>query len=458
MWSATGQNPPVKELVTAAQVRSLTPQQAAQGLPVRLNGVVTFCDEGLNTRFVQDATAGIYFSGLKTNTPALSAGQVVEIEGLTSPGAYAPIIIPDSIKVIGDGNLPDASPVSGQRLLSGQEDSQLVQVKGIVRSIRFDQVTKQYWIDLVVDGERFTACASQIPTKQPEELVDSVVKVQGVCSTQFNHQRQLFGIRLLAPRATDLVVEKPAPANPFDIPAQDISSLLQFTPQGNLGHRVKLSGTVACAEPGEVVFIQNEKAGVCCQTQLRTPLQPGDRVEVIGFPAKGEYTPVLEDAVYRKVSDGTAPAPVSLNLDEILAGSNDCRLIQTSARIVDRTMHGREQFLVLAQNDFTFNAYLVQPGTGPGLDALKNGSDVSIKGICLIERGSGWRGGGDWRAKSFRLLIRSPADVEIQSDPPILVQSNIWPAIGVLIGVILLLLLWIVALYRRVNVASRVKV
>ena len=218
---AAGQNPPAQELLTAAQVRSLTPQQAAQQLPVRLKGVVTFCDEGLNSRFVQDSTAGIYFRDLNTNMPALTAGQMVEIEGVTSPGEYAPVIIPSSIKVVGEGNLPDAKPVTGQQLVSGQEDSQLVQVSGIVRAVQFDQVTRQYWIDVVTDGERFSAYVREIPAAQPEELVDSVVKVQGVCVTLFNRQRQLFGIRLLTPRATDLMVEKPAPGNPFDIPAQD---------------------------------------------------------------------------------------------------------------------------------------------------------------------------------------------------------------------------------------------
>ena len=306
---AAGQAPPAQELLTAAQVRSLTPQQATQALPVRLKGVVTFCEEGLNSRFVQDDTAGIYFRALNTNMPALTAGQRVEIEGVTSPGEYAPVIIPGSIKVIGEANLPDAKPVTGQQLVSGQEDSQFVQVRGIVRSVSFDPATRQYWIDVVTDGERFSAYARQIPATQPGELVDSVVKVQGVCVTLFNRQRQLFGVRLLTPRAADLMVEQPASGNPFDIPAQDLSSLLQFTPQGNFGHRVKLSGTVAYAEPGAAVFIQNEKAGVYCQTQLRTPLQPGDQVEVLGFPAKGEYTPILEDAIYRKVGEAQHPCP-----------------------------------------------------------------------------------------------------------------------------------------------------
>ena len=233
---------------------------------------------------------------------------------------------------------------------------------------------------------------------------------------------------------------------------------MQFTPQGNSGHRVKLSGTVAYAEPGAAVFIQNEKAGVYCQTQLRTPLQPGDQVEVLGFPAKGEYNPVLEDAIYRKVGEGAAPVPVKLNLDEILSGSNDCQLIQTSARIIDRTLHGREQFLVLQQDGFTFNAYLGPAETGVGFDALKSGSDVLVTGICLIERGSGWRGGADWRAKSFRLLLRSPADVVVQSAPLIGMPFNVWPAIGVLLAVILILLLWIVVLHRRIKASRAQKV
>ena len=451
MGLAAGQNPSAEELVTAAQVRSLTPQQAAKGLPVRLKGVITYCDQSLNSRFVQDDTAGIYFFDMRSNMPALTAGQTVEIEGITSPGAYAPVIVPRSIKVVGEGKLPEAKPVTGQQLNSGQEDSQFVQVRGIVRSVRFDQFTKQFWVGLVVDGEKFTAFVSQIPVTKPEELVDSVVKVQGVCITLFNNKRQLFGTRLLTPRPSDLTVEEPAPKDPFDIPTQDLSSLLQFTPQGNQGHRVKLSGTVAYAEPGDAVFIQNDKAGVYCQTQVSTPLQPGDQVEVVGFPARGEYTPILEDSIYRKVGSGTAPVPVTLTFEEILSGSNDCRLIQTSARIIDRTLHGREQFLVLGQDGFTFNAYLGQAENGLGLSALKSGSDVMATGICLIERGSGWRGGEDSRAKSFRLLLRSPADVVVQSEPPVWTQFGVRRTVGVLLAVILIMLLWIVDLYRRVR-------
>src|SRR5512135_858731 len=72
----------------ADQVRRLTPEQAEQHLEVRIKGVVTFSDERLYSRFVQDETAGIYLNEL-TNGPALVPGQLVEIEGQTGAGEYA---------------------------------------------------------------------------------------------------------------------------------------------------------------------------------------------------------------------------------------------------------------------------------------------------------------------------------------------------------------------------------
>ena len=447
---SVAQNSSAGELRTAAQVRSLTPQQAGERLPVRLRGVVTFYDEGLYSRFIQDDTAGIYLREM-SNMPALTPGQVVEVDGVTSPGEYAPIIVPISVKVVGEGNLPAAKPVSLEQLVSGQEDSQFVEVSGIVRSVRFEEESQHYLVDLVMGGERFTAYAKKLPVERTGELVDSTVKVRGVYSTLFNRLRQLFGFRLLMPRASDLVIEKPAPGNPFDIPTQSLSSLLQFTPQGTFGHRVKVSGAVVYHESGIALFIQDEREGLYCQTRQRTPVQVGDRVEVLGFPAKGDYTPVLQDAVYRKVGAGAAPRPAAIDLDEVLTGTHDCRLVRINAHLLERTQHGHEQFLVLEKEGFIFHAYLGQDAGGAGFAPLQNGSEVSVTGVCLIERGSSWRAGESWRAKSFRILLRSPQDVVVLQSPPWwTLQKVLWIA-GALGLVTLAAFTWVVVLRRRVQ-------
>jgi PAS domain S-box-containing protein len=447
--SALCQNLPGEPLRFAEQVRRLTPQEAERHLPVRLEAVVTFYDEELFSRFVQDATAGIYLREM-TNMPPLVPGQLVQVEGETSAGEYAPIVVPKSVTIIKQGDMPTARSVSLEDLVSGREDSQFIEVSGTVRSVRFEEESHNSLIDLAIGGERFTAYSRQLPVADSERLVESIIKVRAVCSTLFNRQRQLFGVRLLVPRPADLLIEKPAPANPFDIPSQQISSLLRFTSEGTFGHRVKVSGVVVYYELGSALFIQDEQEGLYCLTRKRLPLlQEGDRVEVIGFPAKGEYNPVLQDSDYRKMGAGPPPPSGEIGLDAALAGSNDCQLVRMDGKLLEQAQRGREQFLVLEKDGYIFDAYLAQEGKSFG--RLLNGSRVSVTGICLIERGSSWRAGESWRAKSFRILLRTPQDVVLLRAPPWwTLRKLLWIA-GSLGLVTLAAFGWVGVLRRRVQ-------
>ena len=212
-----------------------------------------------------------------------------------------------------------------------------------------------------------------------------------------------------------------------------------------------MAGTVVYQEPGVALFIQDEKEGLYCQTRQRVPVQAGDQVEVLGFPAKGEYTPVLQDAVYRKVGSGTPVTPATIGLDEALAGTYDCRLVRITAKLLEHTQRGREQFMVLEKDDFIFQAFLVQEGGGAGFNPAQIGSEVAVTGICLIERGSSWRAGEGWRAKSFRILLRSPGDVAILRSPPWWnVRRVLWMAAA--LGFIALAAsAWVAVLRRRVQ-------
>ncbi len=407
---------PDRILTTAAEVRALSAEDAAKHYAVKLHGVVTFYDEALFSRFFQDQTAGIYFMEL-TNIPPLVAGQEVELSGVTGPGEYAPVIVPTSISVIGEGKMPAPNPVSLEQLVSGHEDSQLVEFSGNVRAVRFEKESGYFLIDFVKGGERFTVYAKQLPVAQAADLVSSTMKVRGVSATMFNHQRQLFGIRILVPQADGLTVEKPAPANPFDLPVQKINSLLQFAPGGTFNDRVKVTGTVAYSESGNAIFIQDQAAGLFCQTRQRDVAQPGDLVEVIGYPAKGEYTPILEDAVFQKIGSGPEPKADTVDVNEILTGVHDCRLVQLPATVLDRVQRGINQFFLLQSSDFTFQAYLPQKSNNDELAAIPNGSEVMVTGICRIERGNNWQAGEKWRAASFQILLRSPKDVLVLNQP-----------------------------------------
>ena len=441
-------------LRTAAAIRELTVEQAELHQPVRIRGVVTFFDEALFSRFVQDSTAGIYLRE-STNIPALQPGQVVEVVGTTSPGEYAPIIVPRSVTIVGEAELPRAKQqVSYEQLASGKEDSQFVEVAGIVRSVHVDESSGFHLVEIATGGGRLSVYARQLPVKRTEELLDSTVRVRGVCSTLFNHQRQLFAIRLMVPRSEDLMIELPAPRDPFSIAARPIGSLLQFAPQETYGHRVKVAGTVIYYEPGNVLFLQNGEQGVEVRTQEREPLELGDKVEALGFVSQGEYTPALVDAIYRKVSSGGMPEPAELTPDEALKGKHDCRLIKVSGRLLDRALHGPERYLIVQNGDLVFHAYLNQSNGRDDFSSLENGSRISVTGVCRIEPGQ-WHAGEGWRAKAFRIQLRAVNDVVVLRAPPWwTLKKLLWTA-GALGIVTLAAFTWVMVLRRQVVERTR---
>jgi PAS domain S-box-containing protein len=456
--AARGQNSVTNELTTAEQVRQLTPAQAAHHYPVRLRGVVTFCDANNYYYFVQDKSAGIYFRlDPSAGGPPLAAGQVIEVEGEADPGEFAPVVMARNVQISGTGTFPAAQSVSFEQIASGQDDSQFVEIQGTVRAAQFDTASGYYLVDIATGGGRVTAYAKQLPVAPGGDLVDSTVAVRGVCVTEFNHQRQLFDIRLLVPRSSDLVVEAAAPKNPFDAPMLPIERLLQFTPQGPYGHRVKVRGTVIYRQDEDVLYIEDPTEGLYVETRQTGPLLPGDVVEVLGFPAKGEYTPMLQDAIFHKIASDPKPEPVPIDTDEALKGTYDCRLVRMEATILDRARHSREQFLVLqAPGGFIFHAYLERKNAGTDFAYLENGTKVAVTGVCLIETGNSWQAGQAWRAKSFRILMRSAGDVFVLQWPPWWnLQKLLW--VLLLLGVSVLgAFAWVVILRRRVQEQTRI--
>ena len=450
LWLQLGEGQTQERQITkAAELRRLTADEATRYFPVKLRGVVTFFDEGLFSRFLQDETAGIYFRGL-TNAPELEPGQLVELEGFAGPGEYAPMVEARQVRIIGKGTLPEAHPTSFEQLSSGQADSQFVEVVGVVRSIQPDEPSPYHRLELATGGGRLTVYARHVPGKKADDLIDSTVKVRGVCSTVFNRQRQLFAIRLLVPRAEDVTIEKPTPIDPSAIPVRDLGSPLQFAPQGSYGHRVKVAGTVIYQKPGTALYIQNGHFGLFVQTRQKDPLQLGDQVEVLGFPSQGQYTPFLQDAQYQKLGSGQSLEPDEVSCDQALMGTHDCRLVRIEAKLLNRAQHSREQFLVLDSGDFIFHAYSEQHSGVDPFARIENGSHVAVTGVCLIEPGD-WKAGEKWRAKSFRLLLRSPGDVAVLAAPPWWTLQRLLWMTGILCVIVLGASIWVGVLRRRVQ-------
>jgi PAS domain S-box-containing protein len=413
-----------------------------------LQGVVTFI---FNPRsfFLQDQSAGIYV-GNGIEAPSLSPGDSVLVEGVSDPGDYAPLVQPSRVLRLGHPDLPSARRVSFADLMTGSEDSQWVELVGLVRAVD-GEPQGQRALEIDMGGGRVTVFLPNFPQTNLIRLVDSTVRVRGVCGTWFNKQRQLFGVRLMVPRWEDITVEEAAPPDMLAQPAQPIGSLLRFTPQGPYGHRVKVAGTVVLQQPGRALFIQDEQHGLYVQTRQLGRLDPGDRVEVVGFPDTGEYTPVMKDAIWRKTGSGSEPTPVLLRPDEALAGLQDSRLVAIEGRLLDRAHNNQETTLVLEVDGHVFNAHLQSADPRTALASLENHSRLRLTGVCRIEVGEDWRAGPAWRAKAFHILLRQPADVQVLTSPPWWSLRRLLWALGIVLAILLASLLWASILRRKVT-------
>jgi hypothetical protein len=128
-----------------------------------------------------------------------------------------------------------------------------------------------------------------------------------MCGTAYNDKRQFTGVRVFVGDARDIKLTQRAPPDPFSAEAIAIPTIMGFRPKGRSGHRVKITGIVTHQETGHYFYIQNGGDGIRIATTDEQFVPVGARVEVIGFPALGVYSPELTNASFRVRGLGYRP-------------------------------------------------------------------------------------------------------------------------------------------------------
>ena len=440
-------------LTTAAAIRALPLAQAEQALPVSIRGVIT-CAGSLT--FIQDATAGIFVDVPVSTKSRYQVGQFGDLEGYTAPGLFAPQIVPRRFTVLGTTPLPPARPAKFDELFTGRLDSQRVEVSGIIRAVMSDErpdLRRIVTLKMASDDGMFPVTVSNLPAEKLRAVADALVRVRGVVGGVFNERRQMIGIKIYVGLADDLIIDKPGPAEPYALPATSIDHLLRFQPDGMSRHRVKVSGLVTLFQPGSALYVQDATGGVAIRTRQTDSLAIGDRVEVLGFPQMGDWTPYLDDAIFRHTgSGGEAVKPISVTADqELSAGAHDARLVRLDAEVVDLVVDAGRLLLVAKSKNVLFDAELSRAPDAPppALPNLKNGSRVSLTGISVV-RVQGERD----RPRQFRLLLRGADDIVLLQQPSWWTQGRlVWLLLG-LASMAGMAVVWGVLLRRRLRAQS----
>jgi signal transduction histidine kinase len=440
--SAVPETSPVA-LRRVADVRALHREEASLGKPVSLRGVVTYADPEWQNGFLQDPSGAIYFELTRSN---VQSGQYVELRGQTAPGGFAPQVVNANIDILGSTNFPPATKVDLEDLAGGHFDAHWVEMEGVVRQatrewghILLRLVTRKGTFRVILPPSTDTAAL-------PENLVDALVSVQGACAAELNFRRQLSGITLHVPGLDHIKILEAVSADPLGISATRIDEVATFDPDKLAGRRIKITGVVTLTLPGQGCYLQDSTGSIRVSDPKLGGLRRGDIVEVLGFPTMGEFSPGLEQALFRVTGSQLLPKPREVTAEQVLLhGTNDGMVVAMEAYLLQGVSRSAHPKLTLQQGSIIFTAHLTIQSAGQELEKLVPGSLVRLTGVCAIQ------GSERHEPESFKLLLSGPAAVKLVRAPPWWTLRHTLMLVGGMTLGVLAAWIWIGSLRRQVR-------
>lgn len=445
--------PPPANLTRLDQVRRLNREQARAGSAVTFQGVVTYAESQWPSLFVNDGTASVFVYPPAGSAP-LTPGDRVEVEGHVTEG-YSAAVRADRIRQLGRGDLPEPIQTELAELDTGRFDCERVRLTTTIRWMF--SVYGRLVMHFGESSGRHELHVADFKGPLPIHLLGARVEITSVTGVKMSDQGHLIGVRLAVPTLDAIRVLTPAAEDPWKCATQTIGTLMRFHPDTSFGQRTKLLGVVTLAAPSGRLVIQDDTGGVevipppiqersDANGQYLSPprpddLQPGDRVEVLGYPDLGEYAPVMVDAWVRRLGTGGGVEAPLLTAAEALKGAYDDMLIRIRGRVVASSSRPRkgwtEYHLTLEEGGLTFEAELE---TRAPL-AFVPESQVEVTGVCAVET-------DEWlRPRRFQLMASGAEQVRLIQRAPWWTAANL---IRVVVPVGLLLAVWVWVLRRRV--------
>ena len=427
---------PLPVLTTIKAVRALSQDEGGKGYPVRVRATVTHYDErGRSGLMIHDGHFG-QFIVAPPNAAALASwrnlkrGELIEIEGRTERGGFAPNVVPDTIRHIGRAPLPAPKRIAYASMLTGRHDCDYVEIVGVVQRAWLSSDPKSIhtlFADVAFEEGVVRATFWDYSPADLERLIDARVRLHGNVGTLFGRTEQLRGVSLFVGHASDVEVLEPPP-DPFWLPARSISSIYNYSAAGEVNRRIRVRGVVTGYIPGRtvemsdftstamfryirhVLYVDDGTGSARIETEQPQRVRPGTVVEVAGFPAVTPGKPILTNAIFRVRGEATQPAAVSLTEPaNVLTPDNDATLVRMTGTFLSMLTNPAERVLVLRVGETAFHASLDSEAAAQSLDRIRPGSTVAVTGVYSYQWGP---------PPAFRLFLRSADDVTVMAPAP----------------------------------------
>ncbi len=428
-------------VTTLAAVAALSNQQASRSVPAQFQATVVYSRGAEKLQFVQDGNEAVFVEAPGVFQP----GDRVLVKGRTQ-NSYRPIVV-GGMKLLNHAVRPNPLPATFAELITGALDCRLVTVQGRVRSADLfvtpgAPVTSSR-MELVTDGGRYEVNIDSASDAELKRLLDADVEVTGAVAGKFNDKMQVTGVVLYVSGLKDVRVLQQSAEEPWSLPLTPMDRILERYRVNDSSPRVRVQGTITYYRPGIAAVLQDGNESLWVATHTRALLTVGDRAYATGFPDEHDRILSLSDGEITDEHVAGVLKPVVASWEQLAFWSdnqpvghqND--LVSIEGHVVTEVREPFQDEFVLDSGGHLFSAILYRSeGTDrPPLPGFSRGSTVRVTGICTIADLNTINPPG---TVPFEILLRSIADVQQASGPPLFSTRNLLILTSLLLVIALL--------------------
>ena len=445
-------------LTRAKEVLTLPDEVAEAGTRrVRLRGVVMDVSSSSEEFSLHDGEACLFVM-VVSGAAAPAMGAEVEIEGSVFSERFQERkrtrIKADKLAVLGTRKLPEPTPASVEAAALFKHLDQWVSVEGTVLQVRSSM--SLFTIQLVSGAASCNVLVRDWPREAfPRDWIGGRVRVAGI------NRAYLPGssfLSVVAPSPDQVTVLKTGVVDPLDAPVTTVAALRKIKLETGKSERVKLTGTLLGATPGNVFYargedgqafsfymlhpIDEDKSGRFSTPIIMPKSKPGDVLEVVGIPGRVNPGVHLDFGVVRVVRSGPVPAPTLTDISTILAENHVHDLVEVQGRLVSLddvlVAPGRYRTTMkLAAADHTIIAFL-DASTRGALAHLERDHLLRVRGIVT----------GAPHFPEIRLWVPTPDDLQSLGVATDALTRRLWTSLGIAAVIVIILVGWALLLRR----------
>jgi PAS domain S-box-containing protein len=262
---------------------------------IQVELLIYYCDPNWNVFWGRsdDLNTFLPFRGLPV---PLKFGEKIFIDGLILPVNQEFLWDKTSIKTLSESNEIESASTRGKLLDTASLDKRFVEMEALVDSQRLLS-SNVLRLELLAENFNLNAFVKIDQTGgAPPDLTGKFVRIKGVYAENFDALGRIANITLWTPGLNQVeTVGSLEVDSRFSIPVTSSENFAAIDPKA----LVRVEGVVRSQQPGEAVTIWDDAGQVRIFAKQRRPLQVGNYIDAVGYPAFQGIDRVLQDGLFR---------------------------------------------------------------------------------------------------------------------------------------------------------------